>query len=452
VICLGIDDSFHKGLKAYRDGNYQEAIQLFRVAVSDNEGNHKAWNALGVTYSKTGNIEEAVTCYENALKYDPGNISYEQNRDQIVHKALSQLPVSVETTLQKPVAIDYQRFIIPSVALVFIVLLTLFMIFAAPGLMGGSQDAQEKILDDPVILPAQTSVSPSPQLSVVIAPDEETNSSTRNPDVSDIPVTDDSSFMIIGDLIGKYYNGLSEVTFTVGIPEGKSPQYLPRVSYLWSAGMLDPIPVLPSNPASGTLKPGDIQLVTLQIPLNQQPRAGEKYRLEIRPVVGTGQPTILESQLPEDYNGGTIINPISYASIEGSGHRLSDEGTSEGSSSTSSGLNPNIMLDGSISGFYSSELEELTFTLRTDTTGMAQDLTRIQYILTTGDDAPVTLSKANPAKGTINPGEQQLISVRIPEGYRPRAGDTITFEIKPDVGRPIILSKVLSSAYKGGVI
>ena len=63
VDVVGIDDTFHKGLKAYRDGNYPEAVQLLNKAVTENETNHKAWNALGVTYSRMGRIEEAVSCY-----------------------------------------------------------------------------------------------------------------------------------------------------------------------------------------------------------------------------------------------------------------------------------------------------------------------------------------------------------------------------------------------------
>ena len=80
---MGTNDSFHEGLKAYREARYSDAIELLRAAVTENEEDHKAWNALGVTYSKIGDTRKAIESYNTALKYDPGNESYIRNRDQI---------------------------------------------------------------------------------------------------------------------------------------------------------------------------------------------------------------------------------------------------------------------------------------------------------------------------------------------------------------------------------
>ncbi|MFH0967628.1 MAG: tetratricopeptide repeat protein [Methanobacteriota archaeon] len=441
---MSIDDSFHKGLKAYRDGRYEEAVSLLYSAVSDNEENHKAWNALGVTFSKMGRIEEAINCYENALKYDPGNMSYEQNRDQIVQKAFSRLPQVPDLERPAPVVINYQRFIVPSILLILVGLIAIYVLFISSFLGGGDISTQQPTpLPTPEIIPFVTpEVAPSSSNNSLNSSDQNATASNdlvATPDI--LPSQPESSIIITGDLIGKYYNGLSEVTFPIGIADGGIPQYLPRVNYLWSVGTMDPIQVLPANPASGTMKPGKTQLVTIQIPLNQQPRAGENFSIEIRPA--SGAPTSFVASLPSDYNGGIIKNPA---------YQKTGSSSQSVSVLPSNSTDANLILDGSLSGYYSNELEQLTFTIRTAATGTPQDLTRITYLWNIGTNAPVQISKINPSSGTINPGERQLITLTIPEDNRPLAGESFTLEIKPDIGQSIIEKKTLSSGYKGGTI
>jgi archaellin len=445
---VGIDDSFHKGLKAYRDGKYQEAVQLLYSAVSENEKNHKAWNALGVTFSKMGRLEEAVTCYENALKYDPGNTSYEQNRNQIVQKAYSKLPQSPDLERPSPVRVDIRRFFLPSIILIILALIAIFML-VIPSFHGNSDSGQLQPIPipdvTPVEIPEETTVLPKG--SDKPYDQNRTGSGDKITVPKKAPSIPEGAFMIMGDLIGKYYNGLSEVTFSMGIPEGGSPQYLPRVNYLWSVGTMDPIPVLPTNPASGTMKPGETQTITIQIPANQQPRAGEKFSLEVRPATGTS--ITIATSLPSNYKGGIIRNPMNEMqdpSIQPSPAYLSIQPVNDSYA--------NLVLDDSINGYYSDELEQLIITLRVPATGIPQDLTRLTYLWSTGTGTPVTISRLNlnPSSGTINPGEQQLLMISIPEGSRPRAGESFTLEIKPDIGQSIMKKKILLSSYKGGTI
>lgn len=443
---MGLDDSFHEGLKAFRDGRYQEAIQLLHESVAANEQNHKAWNALGVTYTKLGELENALNCYENALKYDPGNLSYEQNRDQIVKTAFKKISPPEEDRkpdikqdrkqdIKTNWIIPYQKFLLPAGALILVVVLAIFVL-VVPSLTGSHT------ISSPT--PVQTVVPESTPISSVN--ETQTNNSTETP-VSDNMTADlqsgsgeeEPSLIISGDLNGKYTKGLSELTFTIVLTDGSQPQYLPRVSYLWSAGTMDPITVLPANPASGTIKPGDEQVVTLQIPAEQQPRGGEKFSLEIRPP--TGLPAYYSLTLPDNYRGGIIANPLS-------GNSGSSSSTITQTGETSSSL----VVDDSVNGFYSGELEELSFTLREQATGSPQDISGIAYTLSVNDGTPVKITKMLPASGTINPGEQQLVTLSIPEDYRPRGGDTFTLDIKPDNGPSVQIRKTLSSAYKGGII
>lgn len=74
--------SFDTGMKLFRAGDIAGAIEEFREAVDQDENNHKVWNALGICFSKSGEYEDADTCFENALMLDPGNATYEKNRDK----------------------------------------------------------------------------------------------------------------------------------------------------------------------------------------------------------------------------------------------------------------------------------------------------------------------------------------------------------------------------------
>lgn len=445
---MGLEDSFHKGLKAYRDGQYQEAIQLLYEAVSDNEKNHKAWNALGVTFSKLGRFEEAVNCYENALKYDPGNTSYEQNRDQIVKKAFSK--IQSEPTPQIPVQpVDLHKLVMPGAILGIIVVLAI-VILSLSSLMNNNPADSVPSIAEVSTSTDDVQASHSPAL-------DDTLKANVSSQITDIPPSDQPradpnqkqpALIIDGDLMGKYFNSLSELTFTIALTEGSTPQYLPRVSYLWSVGSLDPITVLPANPASGTIKPGDSQLVTLQIPLEQQPQSGEKYTLEIRPP--SGMPSIYSATIPEEYRGGVLANPSpDYGPAS---HRQGEQDEDNGRSSTISPLQPALSVEGSLNGYYGLELEQLTLTLRALATGSPQDLNRLSYIWTSGASDPVQITRMQPASGTINPGEQQLITLTIPEGHRPRGGDMFTLEIRSAGGEPLVIQKTLSSAYRGGII
>lgn len=66
----------------FRSGDVPGACEQFHQAVEQDENNHKAWNALGICLSKSDEYEDADTCFENALMLDPGNSTYERNRER----------------------------------------------------------------------------------------------------------------------------------------------------------------------------------------------------------------------------------------------------------------------------------------------------------------------------------------------------------------------------------
>ena len=61
----------HKGDKAYKNRKYQQAIELYKIALRNYPGHSRASCNLGNIYVSFENYYEAVNSYERALKYSP---------------------------------------------------------------------------------------------------------------------------------------------------------------------------------------------------------------------------------------------------------------------------------------------------------------------------------------------------------------------------------------------
>lgn len=75
-----------EGLQLFKEGKYDQASEKLLEVVQNDENNHKAWNALGVVLSKSGQTEDAQSCFENAVQLDPNNSTYQKNLDKIIDK------------------------------------------------------------------------------------------------------------------------------------------------------------------------------------------------------------------------------------------------------------------------------------------------------------------------------------------------------------------------------
>ncbi|PWR69967.1 tetratricopeptide repeat protein [Methanospirillum lacunae] len=71
---------FSRGLRAFRSGDFQTAVELLSDAVEYDEKNDRAWNALGTACAKIGRYEDADLCFENALIISPDNPIYLKNK------------------------------------------------------------------------------------------------------------------------------------------------------------------------------------------------------------------------------------------------------------------------------------------------------------------------------------------------------------------------------------
>lgn len=65
----------NKGDKAFRQKKYQNAIDLYKIALKNYPGHSRASCNLGNIYVSFENYYEAVTAYENALKYSPNSMA-----------------------------------------------------------------------------------------------------------------------------------------------------------------------------------------------------------------------------------------------------------------------------------------------------------------------------------------------------------------------------------------
>ena len=73
---------FQEGMKLYQKEEFVKAAEIFHQIVVDDGMNHRAWNAYGICLTRLGEYQAAHDCYENALMLEPGNMSYERNKDK----------------------------------------------------------------------------------------------------------------------------------------------------------------------------------------------------------------------------------------------------------------------------------------------------------------------------------------------------------------------------------
>ena len=62
------DEYFNQGLKADKEGNLQEALGHYRSALQIDPGYFLAWLNTGAVYARANKSENAIQCYEKALK------------------------------------------------------------------------------------------------------------------------------------------------------------------------------------------------------------------------------------------------------------------------------------------------------------------------------------------------------------------------------------------------
>ncbi|PKL60771.1 MAG: hypothetical protein CVV33_00970 [Methanomicrobiales archaeon HGW-Methanomicrobiales-4] len=145
--------SFRLGMAAFREKRYEESIDFFTQAIHEHSVIHKSFNALGVTYSKLGNIREAETCFKKALIFDPDNQTYEKNLEKISHTIfITEKPEKTVRKTRKP-HLKGNTLIMLGVTLVAVVLITLLSLILVVDLQPRMGTFMEGTLQEGLLTP-----------------------------------------------------------------------------------------------------------------------------------------------------------------------------------------------------------------------------------------------------------------------------------------------------------
>ncbi len=65
------DANFERGQQAFRDGDWEGAVNYFKKTVADDAKNAEAYNLMGYSYRRMGQADPAFEAYAKALDIDP---------------------------------------------------------------------------------------------------------------------------------------------------------------------------------------------------------------------------------------------------------------------------------------------------------------------------------------------------------------------------------------------
>jgi len=69
---------YNNGLRCAKEKNWDEAVELLKMAVIEDPGHVLSYNMLGKAYMEMGRIDEARKCWHAALRIDPDNVTAKQ--------------------------------------------------------------------------------------------------------------------------------------------------------------------------------------------------------------------------------------------------------------------------------------------------------------------------------------------------------------------------------------
>lgn len=79
-------NEYKDGLKLFKEGYIEDAIEKFQEAIELDDQNPKIWNALGVSLMKKREYSSAETCFNNALLLDSTSEIYSKNLNKCLEK------------------------------------------------------------------------------------------------------------------------------------------------------------------------------------------------------------------------------------------------------------------------------------------------------------------------------------------------------------------------------
>ena len=66
-----IDELIKMGKKQLENGQYDDALNLFQIAILLNRNDPDLWNLKGIALRSLGRYNEAIECFNKSLEIDP---------------------------------------------------------------------------------------------------------------------------------------------------------------------------------------------------------------------------------------------------------------------------------------------------------------------------------------------------------------------------------------------
>ena len=85
----------HKGMDKVKQGQYEEAVEIFDKVLSMNPQNTFAWNNRGVALFKADRPDDAVQSYNRSLEIDPENLDALRNKGFVL-RSMGRLEEALE--------------------------------------------------------------------------------------------------------------------------------------------------------------------------------------------------------------------------------------------------------------------------------------------------------------------------------------------------------------------
>ena len=151
--------SFEEGLNLFKAGDYETALMIFEEITESDFQNHKAWNALGVTYSKLGRTEDAVSCFDNALKIKPDAQVYQKNKkinEKKLPVILKEEPKSLTHISNSKKKLNKKMLVFSGIiVLIFILGIAVFSYLSSGPSLTGSKE-KNPVQNTNLIIPSET--------------------------------------------------------------------------------------------------------------------------------------------------------------------------------------------------------------------------------------------------------------------------------------------------------
>ena len=77
------------GMNLYKKKQYSEAISLLSKAIISNQYDHKAFDIRGDCYRRLGNLDLALSDFEQAVALKPENTEYSADRNKVLQMKIA---------------------------------------------------------------------------------------------------------------------------------------------------------------------------------------------------------------------------------------------------------------------------------------------------------------------------------------------------------------------------